>query len=197
MAERFESICVFCGSSAGARPEYSEAAGRLGRLLAARGIRLVYGGSHLGLMGVLADSALGAGGSVTGVMPRLLVEKEAAYIGLPDLRVVASMHERKALMAELAGGFIALPGAFGTLEEFFEVLTWSQLGVHAKPCGLLNVAGFFDPLLAMLDHAVAERFLKAANRDLVIDDSDAGRLLERMAKFRSPVTSKWIGREAV
>ena len=194
MAEPFTSICVFCGSSAGARPEYAEAAARLGGLLAARGIRLVYGGSHLGLMGVVADRVLAAGGEVTGVMPRLLVEKEAAYIGLPDLRTVGSMHERKALMAELAGGFIALPGGFGTLEEFFEVLTWSQLGVHRKPCGLLNVAGFYDPLLALLDRAVAERFLKPSNRDLVLADDDPERLLERMAAFRSPVVDKWIGR---
>jgi uncharacterized protein (TIGR00730 family) len=197
MAESLKRICVFCGSSSGARPAYKEAAVELGRLLPARGIGLVYGGSHLGLMGVLADAVMAAGGAVTGVMPRLLVEKEAAHRGLPDLRVVGSMHERKALMADLADGFIAMPGGFGTLEEFCEVLTWAQLGVHAKPCGLLNVAGFYAPLLALLDHAVGERFLKPQNRALVIADEDAARLLDRMASFRGPRVDKWIGREEV
>jgi len=197
MAGSLERICVFCGSSSGTRTAYREAAISLGRLLAQRGIGLVYGGSHLGLMGTLADTVMAAGGVVTGVMPRLLVEKEAAHTGLPDLRIVGSMHERKALMADLASGFIALPGGFGTLEEFCEVLTWAQLGVHAKPCGLLNVAGFYDPLLALLDHAVAERFLKPQNRDLVIADDDVARLVDRMACFRTPQVSKWIGREQV
>ena len=197
MAESLERICVFCGSSSGAREIYREAAISLGRTLAQRGIGLVYGGSHLGLMGTLADTVMAARGAVTGVMPRLLVDKEAAHTGLPDLRIVGSMHERKALMADLACGFIALPGGFGTLEEFCEVLTWAQLGVHAKPCGLLNVAGFYDPLLALLDHAVAERFLKPQNRDLVIADDDVARLLDRMACFHAPQVSKWIGREEV
>ena len=197
MAESLKRICVFCGSSSGARPAYTEAAVGLGRLLAARGIGLVYGGSHLGLMGTIADAVMAAGGAVTGVMPRLLVEKEAAHTGLPDLRVVESMHERKALMADLADGFIALPGGFGTLEEFCEVLTWSQLGVHGKPCGLLNVAGFYAPLLALLDHAVAERFLKPRNRALAIADDNAARLLDRMAAFRPPAVDKWIGKDEV
>jgi len=197
MAERLERICIFCGSSSGARAAYSQAAAHLGGLLAARGIGLVYGGSHLGLMGKLADTVLSAGGSVTGVMPRLLVEKEAAHTGLPDLRVVGSMHERKALMADLADGFIALPGAYGTLDELCEILTWAQLGVHSKPCGMLNVENFFDPLLQFLDHAVAERFLRPENRDLVIVDYDAERLLDRMAAFQAPRVDKWIGREEV
>ena len=197
MAESLRRVCVFCGSSSGARPAYAQAAERLGRLLAARGIGLVYGGSHLGLMGTVADAARAAGASVTGVIPQMLVDKEAAHRGLEDLRVVASMHERKALMAELADGFIAMPGGFGTLEEFCEMLTWAQLGVHRKPCGLLNVDGFYDPLLALLDHAVRERFLKPVNRDLVLAEADAEQLLDRMARFRPPLVDKWVDRTGV
>jgi len=194
MTDRFRRICVFCGSSTGARPAYAEAARGLGRLLAQRGIGLVYGGSHLGLMGILADAAVAAGGTVTGVIPQMLVRKEVAHRELADLRVVNTMHERKALMAELADGFIAMPGGFGTLEEFCEVLTWGQLGVHRKPCGLLNVEGFFDPLLAMFDRAVAELLLKPANRDLVLTGPDAETLLGRMARFQPLEVDKWVDR---
>lgn len=180
MSASISSVCVFCGSAAGARPEYREAAVTLGELLAARGIRLIYGGSCLGLMGVIADTVLARCGQVTGVMPQLLVAKEAAHRTLPDLRIVNSMHERKALMADLADAFIAMPGGCGTFEEFFEILTWAQLGVHSKPMALLNVAGFYDPLLALLDHAVAERFVKPANRDLVLSGADPAELLNAM-----------------
>jgi uncharacterized protein (TIGR00730 family) len=183
---------VFCGSSPGARPAYREAAEGLGALLARLGIGLVYGGSHLGLMGVLADAVLAGGGEVTGVIPQMLVDKEVAHRGLADLRIVRSMHERKALMAELAHGFIAMPGGYGTLEEFFEVLTWLQLGVHPKPCGLLNIEGYYDPLLALLDRSVAERFLRPANRGLVLDERDPEKLLDRMAGFRAPTVEKWV-----
>ena len=155
------SVCVFCGSNPGRRPEYQAAAAALGRLLAGRGIRVVYGGAHVGTMGALADAVLAAGGEITGVIPAQLVAAEVAHPGLADLRVVGSMHERKATMASLADGFIALPGGIGTLEEFAEVVTWSQLGLHAKPTGLLNVLGYYDDLLRFLDHAVAERFLAA------------------------------------
>jgi len=197
MTARFGRICVFCGSSSGSRPAYTEAARRLGRLLAERGIGLVYGGSHLGLMGTVADAVLAAGGAVTGVIPRMLVEKEAAHRQLADLRVVGSMHERKALMAELADGFIAMPGGFGTLEEFCEMLTWAQLGVHRKPCGLLNVEGFYDPLLALLDHAVRERFLKPVNRDLLLAETVPETLLDRMARVPPPLVDKWLDRAGV
>jgi uncharacterized protein (TIGR00730 family) len=145
-------------------------------------------------MGALADAALAAGGEVIGVMPQMLVDKEAAHRHLPDLRVVRSMHERKALMAELSNAFIALPGGFGTLEEFFEMVTWAQLGVHRKPCGLLNVEGYYEPMLRLLDHAVAERFLKAGNRDLILSEPCVETLLERMASFNAPSLDKWIGR---
>ncbi len=161
-------ICVFCGSSRGNRPAYREAAERVGSLLAGRGIGLVYGGGNIGLMGLMADAALAAGGEVIGVMPRRLVRREVAHRGLTELREVNSMHERKALMADLSDAFLALPGGYGTFEEFCEMLTWTQLGIHAKACGLLNVEGFFDPLLALFDRAVAEGFLKAQHRTLVL-----------------------------
>lgn len=153
-------VCVFSGSSAGRLEHYRAAATRLGTLLAERGIGLVYGGAAVGLMGAVADAAIAAGGSVTGVIPQALVEREVAHTGLPDLRVVGSMHERKALMAELSDAFIALPGGIGTLEEIFEVWTWTQLGSHAKPCAVLNIEGFYDKLLGFLDHVVDEAFLK-------------------------------------
>jgi uncharacterized protein (TIGR00730 family) len=188
-------LCVFCGSSAGVRPAYAESAASLGRLLASRGIALVFGGSHLGLMGAVAQAALSAGGEVIGVMPQALVAKEVADLRLADLRVVGSMHERKALMAELSEGFIALPGGFGTFEEFCEVLTWTQLGLHAKPCGLLNVEGYYDPLLKLFDHAVAEGFLKPQHRAMVICETDPAALVDRLLAFEPPRTEKWIGRE--
>lgn len=185
-------ICVFCGASAGAQPAYAHAAGAVGRMLAARGIGLVYGGGKVGLMGVVADAVMAAGGEVIGVIPEALMRREVGHGGLTELHVVGSMHERKARMADLSDGFIALPGGYGTFEEFFEVLTWSQLGIHPKPCGLLNVGGFYDPLLAMVDHAVREEFVRPAHRELILDDADAERLLERMAVFAPPAVEKWI-----
>jgi uncharacterized protein (TIGR00730 family) len=188
-------LCVFCGSNAGVRPAYAEAAASLGRLLAARGIGLVFGGSHLGLMGAVSQAALSAGGEVIGVMPRALVAKEVADMRLADLRIVGSMHERKALMAELSDGFIALPGGFGTFEEFCEVLTWTQLGLHGKACGLLNVEGYYAPLLKMFDHALAEGFLKPQHRAMVLCEGDPGTLVDRLLAFQPPREKKWIGWE--
>jgi uncharacterized protein (TIGR00730 family) len=192
MAKR---LCVFCGSNAGVRPAYAEAAVALGKLLASRGIAIVFGGSHLGLMGAVAQAALNAGGEVTGVIPRALVAKEVADLGLADLRVVASMHERKALMAELADGFIALPGGFGTFEEFCEILTWAQLGFHGKPCGLLNVEGYYDHLLKLFDHAVEEGFVKQQHREMVLCEAEPEALVERVLAFTPPHEERWIGRE--
>ena len=174
------SICVFSGASPGGQAEYAAAAQELGAELAARHIRLVYGGASVGLMGVVADSALAAGGEVIGVIPQQLVDREVVHRGLSDLRITSSMHERKALMAELSDGFVALPGGYGTLEEFAEVLTWSQLGLQCKPCGLLNVADFYRPLLEFFDHAVNEQFVCAEHRDLILADTDAARLLDAL-----------------
>jgi len=187
-------VCVFCGSSDGARSSYREAAAMLGRVLGARRIGVVYGGGNIGLMGALADAALGAGGEVIGVIPEHLVNKELAHRGV-DLRIVHSMHERKALMADLADAFIALPGGYGTLEEFCEVLTWSQLGLHAKPCGLLNVDGYYDSLLGLFDHAVAEGFVRPPSRDIVLVDDQAARLLDRLALWQAPQVERWIDRD--
>ena len=192
---KFERICVFCGSNSGIKPVYRDAALVLGKLLAARGIELVYGGGNVGLMGVLADAALESGGRVIGVIPESLMAKEVGHAGLTELRIVKSMHERKALMADLSDGFIAMPGGFGTFEEFCEIVTWSQLGIHAKPCGLLNVEGYYDPLLQLFDYAVREGFLREENRRLVLEDRDPQRLLEEMARFRAPAVGKWIGRD--
>jgi uncharacterized protein (TIGR00730 family) len=164
-------------------------------VLAAENIALVYGGGRVGLMGVLADAALEQGGDVIGVIPHALDTKELAHDGLTEMHVVDTMHERKALMADLADGFISLPGGLGTFDESFEILTWAQLGIHAKPCGLLNVGGYFDKLIGFLDHAVEQRFIKPQHRDLVLVEGDPGRLLERMRTYRTPVTGKWIRRE--
>jgi uncharacterized protein (TIGR00730 family) len=190
-----DRICVFCGSSRGSRPAYSEAARRLGIELARGGIGLVYGGGRVGLMGVLADAALAAGGEVIGVIPEALLAWEVAHAGLTDLQVVASMHERKARMADLSAAFVALPGGYGTLEEFCEVLTWSQLGLHRKPCGLLNVERYYDPLLVLLDHAVAERFVRQEHRALVLEATETGLLLELLARWEPPTLDKWIDRD--
>ena len=190
-------ICVFCGSNRGRHSAYAAAAVELGEELARRKIELVYGGGRVGLMGLLADTVLAGGGHVIGVIPQSLMDKEVGHRGLPDLRVVRSMHERKALMAELADGFLALPGGLGTLEEFFEVLTWAQLGLHAKPCALLNVNGFFDPLLRLLDHAVDEKFLKSGHRSHVVVEVHPGAALEAMVRHRAPQEQKWIDRELV
>lgn len=195
-----KSICVFCGSNAGNQPIYRSEAEKLGRLLAARGIELVYGGGNIGLMGAVADACLEAGGTVVGVIPQALMGKEVAgrpvdHRTLTRLEVVDSMHTRKARMAELAEGFIALPGGFGTFEEFCEILTWSQLGFHAKPMGLLNVNGFYDPLLAMFDRAVADGFLRLQNRAMALADSDIEGLLAAMAAYRAEPVSKWLKEE--
>ncbi|MFZ1060565.1 MAG: TIGR00730 family Rossman fold protein [Candidatus Rokuibacteriota bacterium] len=190
-------VCVFCGSRNGTRDQYVAAARRMGEALARRGIGLVYGGGGIGLMGVLADAAVSAGGDVIGVIPEALMAREVAHRGLPDLRVVASMHERKALMAELADAFVALPGGFGTLEEFCEALTWAQLGIHRKPCGLLNVEGFFDPLLSLFDHAVRERFVSPDHRSLVVVEEDPERLLDALSRWEPPALERWMGREEI
>ena len=187
-------VCVFCGSNSGSQWAYQEAAQATGLALARRGMGLVYGGGRVGLMGVVADAVLREGGEVIGVIPEALVAKEAAHRGLTELRVVGSMHERKALMAELAEAFVALPGGFGTLEEFCEVLTWAQLGLHRKPCGLLNVKGFYDPLLSLFDHAVAEGFVRAPHRALVLEAQDPDSLLDLLATYQPPLVDKWIGR---
>jgi uncharacterized protein (TIGR00730 family) len=191
------SLCVFCGSSAGKRAEYAAAAVEVGRLLARRGIRLVYGGGNVGLMGVLADAALAAGGEVIGVIPQMLVDRELAHRGITELRTVSTMHERKALMAELSDAFLALPGGLGTFEELCEALTWSQLGIHAKPCGALNVCGYFDHLSALLDHAVAEKFVPPANRRLLITAESASELLHRLERFEPTPAGQWLGSEAI
>jgi uncharacterized protein (TIGR00730 family) len=193
---RLQRVCVFTGSSPGGRVHYREAAEGFGRLLAERGIGLVYGGARVGLMGAVADATLTAGGTVIGVIPQALVDKEVAHTGLTELRVVSSMHERKATMAELSDAFVALPGGWGTLEEFFEVLTWAQLGLHRKACGLLNVAGYFDGLLAFADHAVDERFLRRENREMVLVAGEPAHLLERLARYEPPAVDKWIDRAA-
>jgi len=188
-------VCIFCGSSKGARDVYVAAARAMGVALTRRHIGLVFGGGRVGLMGVVADTVLAAGGEVIGVIPEALVAKELAHNGVGDLRVVSSMHERKALMAELADAFVALPGGYGTFEEFCEVVTWAQLGLHRKPCGLLNVEGFYDPLLAFFDHAVAEHFVRPAHRALVLEEGDPERLLDRLADFQAPPMEKWIERD--
>lgn len=187
-----QSVCVYCGSSPGARPEYLAAARSLGQLLAESGRTLVYGGGCVGLMGAVADAALAAGGRVIGVIPQSLMDKEVGHRGLTELRIVGSMHERKAMMADLADGFLTLPGGIGTLEEFFEIWTWGQLGLHAKPYGLLNVAGFFGPLLAFLDRLVSERFVKPEHRRMVLVDEDVPSLLARMSAHRAEPLAKWL-----
>ena len=187
-----QAVCVFCGSSVGSRPIYSEAARRLGTVVAERGLRLVYGGGKVGLMGLLADAALAAGGEVVGVIPKVLLEKEIGHEGLSDLRVVGSMHERKMLMAELSNGFVALPGGYGTLEEFLEVLSWAQLSIHKKPCALLEVDGFFDPLLGLFNRAVEDGFVYPDHRSLVLSGDEPGALLDAMAAYEPPATKKWV-----
>jgi uncharacterized protein (TIGR00730 family) len=187
-------LCIFCGSSPGARPEYAEATVELAQLLAARGIGIVYGGASVGLMGLLADSAMEAGGEVVGVIPNALERKEIARRGLTELHIVDSMHERKALMAELSDGFVALPGGSGTLEELFEVFTWSQLGLHRKACALLNVAGYYDGLVAFLDHAVVERFLRPEHRAMLLCERTPAAVVDTLETFEVPVVDKWIDR---
>ena len=186
------NICIFTGSSIGRCEDYRLAAAKLGTELAGRGIGLVYGGASVGLMGVVANAALEAGGSVTGIMPKAIEDLEVAYHGLTELRIVSSMHERKAVMADLSDAFIVMPGGIGTLEEAFEVWSWSLLGIHAKPIGLLNVAGFFDGLESFLDHVVAEAFVKQVHRETLLSDSDPSRLIDRLLAFEIPNVPKWI-----
>jgi uncharacterized protein (TIGR00730 family) len=186
------SVTVYCGSNPGADPAFAQRARELARLLANSDIRVVYGGGHVGLMGILADAAMEAGGEVIGVMPQALVDREIGHTGLSDLRVVGSMQERKALMAELADAFIALPGGIGTCEELIEVYTWSQLGIHRKPLGVLNVNGYYDALGAFLDVAVEQRFLRTQQREVLIFDADPEKLLTRLADAEPPPLSKWL-----
>ena len=188
------SVCVFCGSNEGASGAYAAATRALARAIAGRGMRLVYGGGSIGLMGVLGEEALAAGGHVIGVTPRRLVEKELVRNSLSELHVVETMQERKSLMAELSDGFIALPGGFGTLDELFEMLTWTQLGYHRKPCALLDVEGYFERLIAFLDHSVEQRFVTAAHRAMLIVERDPDALLDRLAAERPPESSKWMDR---
>lgn len=192
MPVTLQRVCVYCASNDGVRPEYIAAARHLGALLAKRGQALVYGGGRVGLMGAMADAAIAAGGEVIGVIPHALVQREVAHNGLTALHVVDTMHDRKAMMAELADGFIALPGGLGTLEEFFEVWTWAQLGVHHKPVGLLDVAQYWQSLVKMLEHAEAEGFLRGTPRQWLVMENDAEVLLDRMSTFEPPVVRRWL-----
>jgi len=185
-----EKICVFCGSSSGLDPVYTDAAVELGRALAAMEIELVYGGADVGLMGTVARTVLAGGGRVTGIIPRALAEREVAFVGLDELHIVETMHERKAMMAELSDGFIALPGGLGTLEEFVEALTWAQLGIHNKPCGLLNAGGYYDRLLEYMDHMMEQGFMRRENRDMILVDNDPSSLLMRMSLYCPPKFDK-------
>lgn len=185
------SICVFCGSNAGAGDAYANAARELAQVIAARGLRLVYGGGSIGLMGILAEAALAAGGRVVGVTPRKFVEREVIHAGLTELHVVETLLERKALMAELSDGFIALPGGLGTLDELFEMLTWTQLGLQRKPCALLDVSGYYARLEGFLDHAVAQRFIRPEHRSMLLKGADSAALLDRMMAARLPNVEKW------
>jgi uncharacterized protein (TIGR00730 family) len=187
-------LCVFCGSSPGRSPAYAAVARRLGALLARRGIGLVYGGGNVGLMGIVADATLADGGHVTGIIPRALVDRELAHARLSELVVVDTMHERKQRMHDLSDGFIALPGGFGTLDELFEALTWAQLGMHGKPCGLLDVDGFWEPLRALVERQVAEEFVRTPHAMMLLHDNDPEALLDAFAAYRAPDVTKWIGR---
>ena len=187
-----KSLCVYCGSSSGSSPDYAAAARELGQLLAAQQIELIYGGGRVGLMGVLADAVLKAGGRVQGVIPQSLANREVAHLGLTQLHVVDSMHQRKALMAELADGFLALPGGLGTFEELFEIWTWAQLGMHAKPIGLLNVAGYFDLLLEFLDHATDQQLLKPVHREVLSVSTDPEEMLTLLRQTFPVSAPKWI-----
>lgn len=190
-------LCVFCGSSRGHSPRFTDAAQGLGEAMAAQDIELVFGGSHVGLMGIVADAVLARGGRVTGVLPRFMADKELAHLRLTELHLVDTMHERKQLMAELADGFVALPGGFGTLEEIFEAITWQQLHLHACPCGLLNVDGYFDALLEFLRGSVEEGFVRPAHFDQLIVATTPSDLLNRLAQFQPDPAEKWISRELI
>jgi len=189
------SICVYCGSSPGRDPAFAQAAGDLGRLLAERQITLVYGGGHVGLMGLIADATMAAGGEVHGVITRALQQKEVAHQGLSRLQITESMHERKMAMAEASDGFIMLPGGLGTFEEFFEAATWTQLGIQSKPCGILNIGGYFDPLIDLLDHSVEERFLHPEHRGQLVVDSEPESLVQSLIVWEPVVVDKWLDRQ--
>jgi len=189
-------ICVYCGSSPGKRSIYTEQAKKLGELFVQREIDLVYGGASVGVMGVIADAVIDNGGRATGIIPEALLRKEVAHDRLTDLQVVGSMHDRKARMADISDGFIALPGGLGTVEELFEMLTWAQLGFHQKPVGILNVSGYFDHLSTFLDHAVAEQFVKKEHRKMLMIEDDPEKLIDAFEQYESPVVEKWIDRES-
>lgn len=187
-----KSVCVFCGSNPGADAVYKKAAEAMGAELARRGLRLVYGGGRTGLMGALADAMIAAKAEVIGVIPHDLMRREVGHTGINDLRVVNSMHERKAMMAQLADAFVALPGGLGTLEELFEVWTWAQLGIHKKPVALLNVAGYYDPMIQFIEHAVAKEFVPQDHRDVLLVGDTPAKLLDDLANYQPPVTGKWL-----
>ena len=189
-------ICVFCGSNNGANPIYLETAEKVGKFLARNNIELVYGGGRVGLMGKVADAVLANGGKVIGAIPESLASKEIAHQGLTELHIVNSMHERKALMAELSDGFIALPGGFGTFEEFCEIVTWAQLGIHQKPCALLNVNGFYDNLIALIDFSTKENFIREEHRQIVLIESDVEKLYALMKNYRPPFIEKWLDKKS-
>jgi hypothetical protein len=197
-AQEVQRACIFCGSSPGARPAYTEAAEDLGMLLVENGITLVFGGATVGLMGRLADTVVSEGGEAIGVIPQALVDREIAHVGLTDLHVVDTMHERKQRMADLSDAFVALPGGLGTLDELFEIYTWAQLGLHRKPIGLMNVEGYFDGLVGFLEHAVAERFVRDDHREMLIVEEEPAPMLERLRSFDpTSLTPKWIDRQDV
>jgi uncharacterized protein (TIGR00730 family) len=187
-------LCVYCGSRPGSQPDYTEAAKRLARALVRRNIEVVYGGASVGTMGVLANAVLAEGGHVIGIIPQAILGREVVHRGLSDLRVVTSMHERKTLMAELSDGFIALPGGLGTLDEVFEILTWGQLGLHQKPCGLLNIRDYYRGLIDFLDHAVAEKFIADVHRAMLLVEEEQERLLDRFERYQAPTVAKWVDR---
>lgn len=191
-----KSVCVYCGSAIGAQPVYAEAAEELGEELVRRELKLVYGGAGVGLMGKVADTVIAGNGKVTGVMPRNLFRNEVPHNDLPDMIHVDSMHERKALMADLADCFIAMPGGLGTIEELFEILTWSQLKIHQKPCGILNVSGYYDGLLEFMDHCVDQKFIRTQHRDMLFVESDPATLLDRCEKFQPVDVQKWVDLES-
>ncbi len=188
------SICIYCGSSPGRLEDYASAGRALAVALVSRNIRLVYGGAGIGIMGTVADEVLKLGGQVVGVIPKALAHKEVAHQNLTEMHITDSMHDRKMLMAELADGFIALPGGIGTLEELFEIWTWAQLGFHQKPCGLLNVAGYYDALIQFLDHVLAEQFVKSPHRDMLLVDSDPTALLDRYESYQPPAVKRWVAK---
>ncbi|MEX3944158.1 TIGR00730 family Rossman fold protein [Paraburkholderia sp. BR10937] len=186
-----KAVCVYCGSSPGANPVYTEAAQAFGRALVASNLALVYGGGKVGLMGVIADTVMAGGGRAIGVIPKLLVDKEVGHVGLTELHVVPDMHHRKKMMADLSDAFVAMPGGAGTLEELFEVYTWAQLGYHRKPVGVLNIGGFYDPLMALLDHTVREGFMRQTYRDMLQTDGDPAALIARLQRYHAPEKDKW------